>query len=66
MTTYTAYFRTDAEYAVALIEADTPEQALALAREDPSFRPPDLTDFATTAVRKSSAVRCPETAFRWR
>jgi hypothetical protein len=30
------------------------------------YRPPDLTDFATTAVRKSSAVRCPETAFRWR
>ena len=37
MTTYTAYFRTDAEYAVALIEADTPEQALVLAREDHSL-----------------------------
>jgi hypothetical protein len=33
MTTYTAYFRTDAEYAVEQFEADTPEQALALARE---------------------------------
>jgi len=33
MTTYTAYFRTDAEYATEQFEADTPEQALALARE---------------------------------
>jgi len=33
MTTYTVYFRTDAESASHDIEADTPEQALALARE---------------------------------
>jgi len=33
MTIYTAYFRTDAEYAVEQIEAATPEQALALARK---------------------------------
>jgi hypothetical protein len=32
MTTYTAYFRTDGEYATEEFEADTPEQALALAR----------------------------------
>ena len=33
MKTYTAYFFTDANYAGEEIEADTPEQALALARE---------------------------------
>ena len=33
MTTYTAYFRTDSEYAVEQLDADTPEQALALARK---------------------------------
>ena len=33
MTIYTAYIRTDAEYAVEQIEAATPEQALALARK---------------------------------
>ena len=33
MTTYTVYFRTDAQRASHDIEADTPEQALALARE---------------------------------
>jgi hypothetical protein len=33
MTTYTVYFRTDAQFASDDIEADTPEQALALARE---------------------------------
>ncbi len=33
MTIYRAYFRTDAEYANEHFEADTPEQALALARE---------------------------------
>lgn len=33
MTTYTAYFRTDGEYATHDFEADTPEQALALARQ---------------------------------
>jgi hypothetical protein len=33
MTTYTAYFRTDAEYATHRFEADTPDQALALARQ---------------------------------
>ena len=32
MTTYTAYFRKDSEYATEEFEADTPEQALALAR----------------------------------
>jgi hypothetical protein len=32
MKTYTAFFFTDANYASAEIEADTPEQALALAR----------------------------------
>ena len=32
MTIYTAYFRTDAEFASHEIEADTPEQALRLAR----------------------------------
>jgi len=37
MTIYTAYFRTDAEYAVEQIEAATPERALALAREDHSI-----------------------------
>ena len=40
MTTYTAYFRTDAEFAYYDFEADTPEQALALAvkldEENPS------------------------------
>jgi DNA helicase HerA-like ATPase len=38
----------------------------AIGEQASNLRPPDLTDFATTAVRKSSAVRCPETAFRWR
>ena len=33
MTTYTAYFHTDAEWASHEFEADTPEQALALARQ---------------------------------
>jgi hypothetical protein len=33
MTTYTAYFRTDGEYATYEFKADTPEQALALARQ---------------------------------
>jgi len=33
MTTYTATFRSDAEYASHDFEADTPEQALALARK---------------------------------
>jgi hypothetical protein len=33
MTTYTAIFRSDAEYASQDFEADTPEQALALARK---------------------------------
>jgi hypothetical protein len=33
MTTYTAYFRTDAGSASHEFEADTPEQALALARQ---------------------------------
>jgi hypothetical protein len=33
MITYIAYFYTDANYASEEIEADTPEQALALARE---------------------------------
>jgi hypothetical protein len=33
MTTYTVYFRTDAQFASHDIEADTPQQALALARE---------------------------------
>ena len=32
MTTYRAYFRTDADFATRRFEADTPEQALALAR----------------------------------
>lgn len=32
MTTYTAYFRTDAEYAMHDFEADTPAQALEMAR----------------------------------
>jgi hypothetical protein len=32
MTTYTAYFRTDADFATREFKADTPEQALALAR----------------------------------
>jgi len=32
MTTYTAYFRTDADFATQEFEADTPEQALAQAR----------------------------------
>jgi hypothetical protein len=30
------------------------------------FRPPDLIDFAMTPNRRLSAVRCRETAFRWR
>jgi hypothetical protein len=33
MTTYTAYLRTDGEYATYEFNADTPEQALALARQ---------------------------------
>jgi hypothetical protein len=33
MTTYTAYFHTDAEWASCDFEADTPEHALALARQ---------------------------------
>jgi len=33
MNSYTAYFYTDAEYASTGIEAATPEEALALARE---------------------------------
>jgi hypothetical protein len=33
MTTYTAYFRTDAEFATCEINATTPEQALTLARQ---------------------------------
>jgi hypothetical protein len=33
MTTYTAYFRTDAEYATYEFKAETPEQALALAQK---------------------------------
>jgi hypothetical protein len=33
MNTYTAYFRTDANYATRDIEADTPERALAEARK---------------------------------
>jgi hypothetical protein len=32
MTIYTAYFRTDADYAEHRFDADTPEQSLALAR----------------------------------
>ena len=40
MSTYTAYFHTDAEYAMHEFKAETPEQALALARQlceaDPS------------------------------
>jgi hypothetical protein len=48
MTTYTAYFRTDAEFACHEVEADTPELALSKARkrhaDDPStlwFEPYD-------------------------
>jgi hypothetical protein len=33
MTTYTAYFYTDGDFATRRFEADTPEQALALARQ---------------------------------
>src|SRR4051794_16768785 len=44
MTTYTAYFRTDAEFAVHDFEAATPEQALALARAL-AERDPDTLDF---------------------
>lgn len=36
MTTYTVYFRTDRNYADHDIEANTPQQALALARQDAS------------------------------
>jgi hypothetical protein len=31
-----------------------------------NFRPPDLIDFAMTPNRRSTAVLCRETAFRWR
>jgi hypothetical protein len=31
-----------------------------------NLRPPDLIDFAMTPDRRLSAVRCRETAFRWR
>ncbi len=42
MTTYTAYFRTDADFATHDIEADTPEQALAIARQLYDDDPLDL------------------------
>ena len=42
MTTYTAYFRTDGDYATRPIEADSPEQALALARQRYDDDPVDL------------------------
>jgi hypothetical protein len=42
MTTYTAYFRTDADYATRRFEADSPEQALALARQLYDDDPLDL------------------------
>jgi hypothetical protein len=42
MTTYRAYFRTDADYATRRIEADSPEQALALARRFYDDDPLDL------------------------
>jgi hypothetical protein len=46
MTTYTAYFRTDAEFAYYDFEAETPEQALALARKLYEDDPSEL-DFET-------------------
>ena len=42
MTSYTAYFRTDADYATRPIEADSPEQALVLARQLYDDDPLDL------------------------
>jgi hypothetical protein len=46
MTTYTAYFRTDAEFAYYDFEAETLEQALALARKLYEDDPSEL-DFET-------------------
>jgi hypothetical protein len=43
MKTYTAYFRTDAEVATRDFEAETPAQALALARRFCDDDPSDLT-----------------------
>ena len=42
MTTYTAYLHTDADFATFEVEADTPEQALALARQLYDDDPVDL------------------------
>jgi hypothetical protein len=42
MTTYTAYFYTDDDFATRRFEADTPEQALALARQLYADDPVDL------------------------
>jgi hypothetical protein len=42
MKTYTAHFRTDAEFATYDFEADTPEQALTLARQFYDDDPLDL------------------------
>jgi hypothetical protein len=44
--------------------AEQPEEALDAI--ELNFRPPDLTDFAMTPNRRSTAVLCRETAFRWR
>jgi hypothetical protein len=43
MKTYTAYFHTDAEYAIRNFKADTPAQALALARKFYDNNPSELT-----------------------
>jgi hypothetical protein len=43
MTTYTAYFHTDADYAARKFVADTPEQALEKARRFYDHDPSDLT-----------------------
>ena len=42
MTTYRAYFHTDADFATFEVKADTPEQALALARQLYDDDPSDL------------------------
>jgi hypothetical protein len=42
MTTYTAYFYTDGDFATRRFDADTPEQALALARQRYDDDPVDL------------------------
>ena len=59
MTTYTAYFYTDGDFATRRFEADTPEQAPALARQFYADDAVDLILSPMTAVCRST--RSPST-----